>query len=252
MKKISFPILFTYSLTFALAWNAQAVQFESSEFRTPLVELYTSEGCSSCPPADRWLSKFAKDSKLWKEYVPVAFHVDYWDYIGWKDPFAKSTYSERQRQYAREGGSTAIYTPGVRKAGVLWETWRLPLAKPSLEDTLVGSLQFSLNGERQIFAKYERSGELNLTDNLTLHVALLGLGLETDVKRGENRGKRLAHDFVVLELVSFESSKDEWQGILPATTTDAPQYAVAAWVSPTNRLLPIQATGGFVNITPKR
>ena len=85
--------------------------FSSSVERVALVELYTSEGCSSCPPADRWLSQLNSSDKLWDNFVPVAFHVDYWDYIGWKDRFASKAYSQRQRRYAKEQGERTVYNP---------------------------------------------------------------------------------------------------------------------------------------------
>lgn len=235
-------------LFFALSTAAHSEQFQSSPFKTPLIELYTSEGCSSCPPADRWLSTFTNDEQLWQKFVPVAFHVDYWDYIGWKDEFAKPDFSERQRQYAREGGSTAIYTPGVRKAGQLWTGWRLPFARPELaqEQEKVGSLRFLVNEAAEFTASFDRSDSVAAGRDLTLNVAVLGLGLETQVKRGENRGKRLKHDFVVLDLIELNSVNDAWQGQLPTVTTRAPQYAVAVWVSAKNRQAPIQATGGLI------
>src|SRR5882672_8121679 len=80
-----------------------------------LVELYTSEGCSSCPPADRWISSFANGAD--KRVVPLAFHVSYWDYIGWKDTFADERYTERQRALAKAAGARSVYTPQVILAG---------------------------------------------------------------------------------------------------------------------------------------
>ena len=67
--------------------TAASLTLSSQEQRTTLIELYTSEGCSSCPPADRWLSRLKDDPRLWKQIVPLAFHVDYWNYLGWRDRF---------------------------------------------------------------------------------------------------------------------------------------------------------------------
>ncbi len=78
---------------------ARETRFESGPAQTALVELYTSEGCSSCPPADHYLSGLARDPGLWKQFVPVAFHVDYWDQLGWTDRLASAQYSDRQRSY---------------------------------------------------------------------------------------------------------------------------------------------------------
>src|SRR5512134_3856963 len=90
-------------LALALAMPAQAApcRAHSSATTTALVELYTSEGCDSCPPADRWLSSLGARGYTPDRVVPIALHVDYWDYIGWKDPYARQAHSARQRKMAR-------------------------------------------------------------------------------------------------------------------------------------------------------
>jgi hypothetical protein len=87
-------------------------ELRSGPQQVAMVELFTSQGCSSCPPADQWMSQLITRDGLWTDYVPLAFHVDDWDDIGWKDPFASPEHSERQRQYADEGGLDFVYTPG--------------------------------------------------------------------------------------------------------------------------------------------
>ena len=79
--------------------------FQSGPQRVSLLEVYTSEGCSSCPPAESWLGEFKNQARLWKEIVPVAFHVDYWDGLGWKDRFAREEYTSRQRAYSDSLGN---------------------------------------------------------------------------------------------------------------------------------------------------
>src|SRR5689334_11142529 len=79
-----------------LPLNAAPASFQSFETQTPLLELFTSEGCSSCPPAEKWLTGLKPSSGLWKDFVPVAFHVDYWDYLGWRDPWSSKTFTDRQ------------------------------------------------------------------------------------------------------------------------------------------------------------
>lgn len=74
---------------------------QSSANQVALIELYTSEGCSRCPPADAWLTSLKTDADLWKRLVPVDFHLDYWGYLGWDDGFAKSAFSHRQRLCGR-------------------------------------------------------------------------------------------------------------------------------------------------------
>src|SRR5271165_2157908 len=86
--------------------------FQSIGKQTALIELYTSEGCSSCPPAETWMSRLKESSGLWKDFVPLAFHVDYWDYLGWRDPWGKRVFSDRQQAYAQSWRSDSVYTPG--------------------------------------------------------------------------------------------------------------------------------------------
>ena len=78
-----------------------------------VIELFTSEGCSSCPPADKYLSTFEESERLWKEIIPVAYHVDYWDYLGWKDTLGSPAHSKRQRAYAARRGDRSVYTPQI-------------------------------------------------------------------------------------------------------------------------------------------
>lgn len=102
-----------------LVANENRAVFTSTETQVRLVELYTSEGCSSCPPADRWLSGLLTSPHLWGSIIPIAFHVSYWDYLGWHDSFALDEYSQRQRAYANLG-KTGVYTPGFFVNGQEW------------------------------------------------------------------------------------------------------------------------------------
>ena len=86
--------------------------FETGPQKTHLIELFTSQGCSSCPPAEGWLSKLKSEPGLWKNFVPLAFHVDYWDRLGWRDPFAAKEWTARQYQYSTNWKSESVYTPG--------------------------------------------------------------------------------------------------------------------------------------------
>src|SRR6059036_3501 len=104
--------LIVLAMTAAITASAAETTFEVGPQRAQLLELYTSEGCSSCPPAEAWLSKLKDAPGLWRDFVPIAFHVDYWDSLGWKDPFAIKAYSERQRDYAASWRSRSVYTPG--------------------------------------------------------------------------------------------------------------------------------------------
>ncbi len=100
----------------AAVWTAGALLVSAAEAQTNpvVVELYTSQGCSSCPPADELLEELAK----MEDVIPLALHVDYWDYIGWKDSFAQPAFTKRQRGYARAAGHRTIYTPQMIVGGV--------------------------------------------------------------------------------------------------------------------------------------
>ncbi|MGJ8664273.1 MAG: DUF1223 domain-containing protein, partial [Marinicella sp.] len=96
--KYQFKCLLLFLMISKLSLAAQW-ETSSADEQTTLIELFTSEGCSSCPPADAFLSQFQNSDDLWNQYIPIAFHVDYWDYIGWKDVFASPEFSARQRSH---------------------------------------------------------------------------------------------------------------------------------------------------------
>jgi hypothetical protein len=93
--------------------NAAQCQASSGPQRVALLELYTSEGCSSCPPADRWLSGIASQGFGAERVIPLTLHVDYWDHIGWKDRFANPAFSARQRDLVRGEGGRTVYTRSI-------------------------------------------------------------------------------------------------------------------------------------------
>ena len=222
------------------------VRLSSAGKNVTLVELFTSEGCSSCPPADRWLSGLKEDARLWNDYVPVAFHVDYWDYIGWRDRFASASYSNRQRRYAREGGVNTVYTPGMFRAGQEWRGWYRG-QRPGADTAPAGALNVEISDDR-VSVAYQAENAAD--EKLVVHVAILGMDLESQVSAGENNGRTLRHDFVVLGLAStpLSSAGNRYsaQLELPGATSPASRHAVAAWISTADRQAPIQAVGGFL------
>jgi hypothetical protein len=232
-------------LTSCLAVAGQAQEFRSGSARATLVELYTSEGCSSCPPADRWYSTLLDHPRLWQSVVPVAFHVDYWNHLGWEDRFSDPAYAARQRRYHEQGVAGGVYTPGVFAAGREWRRWRDAALKVPATGEVAGVLSLALEGGRvdAVFAPAKDSGE-----KLQLHVVLMGFGLETPVAAGENRGELLRHDFVVLGHTVLQENARNWSGKLPesALAADASRLALAAWVSPVDRQEPLQALGGWL------
>ncbi|MGH7982116.1 MAG: DUF1223 domain-containing protein [Candidatus Udaeobacter sp.] len=222
-----------------------ATTFESSETQTSLIELFTSEGCSSCPPAEKWLSAFKSNPDLWKKTVPVAFHVDYWNHLGWRDRFSKPEFTSRQQRYAAGWGGDSVYTPGLVVNGREWRDWLSGNALPA-SSKKVGSLRVTLSDDGKVGASF--LAESTQPRFLELNVALLGNDLESDVKRGENTGRKLRHDFVVLNLIKFDMAKEanRWTGSaeLPKPSSPDKPSALAAWV--TDNATPIQATGGWL------
>ncbi|MGE5212374.1 MAG: DUF1223 domain-containing protein [Nitrospirota bacterium] len=222
-----------------------ATTFESGDTQSTLIELFTSEGCSSCPPAEKWLTALKSKQELWKRIVPVAFHVDYWDRLGWRDRFAKPEFTSRQQRYAAGWGGDSVYTPGFVVNGKEWRGWFADSAVPTIS-TRVGVLRVSLANNGKVTTTFVP--DTARPRALAFNVALLGNELESDVKRGENSGRKLRHDFVVLDLVTINATNESnrWIGstsIPMQWSTDKPA-AVAAWITEEGR--PIQATGGWL------
>ncbi len=224
-----------------------ATTFESGETQNSLIELFTSEGCSSCPPAEKWMSALQSNPDLWKKIVPVAFHVDYWDRLGWRDRFAKPEFTSRQQHYAAAWGGDSVYTPGFVVNGKEWRAWFGGNGIPTTS-TKVGVLRVSLGGGGKVSATF--IPDTTQARPLVLNVALLGNGLESDVKRGENSGRKLRHDFVVLQLAKSQMTNQGnlWTGTIllsSAAGTDK-ATALATWVQLSETAQPIQATGGWL------
>ena len=168
-----------------------------------LVELYTSEGCSSCPPADRWLASL--DSRYPAgSVVPLALHVDYWDYIGWKDPYAKREFSLRQRKFSQLQRMAFVYTPQVLLQGRDFRGWGgkafdEALAKINAQPAKA-QLKLAVLGADANGLEVEAAAELfQPSGDAALYIAAYQSRLESRVKAGENRGRLLTHDYVVLE-----------------------------------------------------
>ncbi|MEO6738755.1 MAG: DUF1223 domain-containing protein [Chthoniobacteraceae bacterium] len=231
----------------AMPLIAQPVSFVSDETPTTFIELFTSEGCSSCPPADAWMSTLKTSPDLWKKFVPVAFHVDYWDRLGWPDRFASAANTARQRRYAASWRSNSVYTPGFVLNGREWRDWssHAPLTASGSEK--VGKLQITLRD--RIHADVIFTPARTAPKPLQVEVALLGGNLESDVKRGENSGRKLRHEFVVLHLataaLTAEGNRFAATLALPEKTIDTP-VALAAWIVAGGGQPPLQATGGWL------
>jgi hypothetical protein len=216
--------------------------FESKPARTHLLELFTSEGCSSCLPAEAWLSNLKNEPRLWQDFVPIAFHVDYWDHLGWRDPFASKTWTERQADYSARWKIENVYTPAFVLDGVAWRNAALP---PAATET-PGVLRITINGERVTAAFKPATGA---GWHYEIHVARLGFALGADVTAGENSGRKLVHDFVVLGLTNEGMKSGMKELRLPAESSKQAansRSAIAAWVTQAGQIEPIQAVGGWL------
>ena len=233
-------LLLLFLLSFVSHGSADTLTLNSGTQQVTLLELYTSQGCSSCPPAERWLNEYVDHKDLWAKIVPIAFHVDYWDYIGWKDIFATKANSERQREYARIGKSRTVYTPGLFNNGREWRGWTLR-QQPRASARVPGNLSATITDNRLV-AAFPAA-----TVPLELHVALLGFGIDTKIERGENRNSTLRQEFVSLGHAAYRSEKGMWEVPLPAGGhAEADRYAIALWVNETGNPTPLQATGGWL------
>ncbi len=191
--------MLVWVLSVAVSYADQ--QIKSGQYKASVVELYTSEGCSSCPPADKFLSNLGKTEQA-DLIIPLAFHVDYWDDIGWKDPYAKADYTQRQRIVARVNHQSSIYTPefvvdgkearGTRQIVDHVNTTFKSLAEAdialNLSDIDAGKVVARVNLEKIIY-----TGD----DVPEVYLAVFENGLSSSINAGENRGRTLAHDFVV-------------------------------------------------------
>ena len=227
-------------LMFVSSAYAGEIRLDSGTRQVTLLELYTSQGCSSCPPAERWLNEYINSDELWTRVVPVALHVDYWDYIGWKDPYAASEHGERQRDYARAGKTRTVYTPGFFVNGRDWRGWTMRM-NPRSSDRQPGNLSATIADDRLTasFPAHDRPMELN--------VVILGFGIETDIQRGENRNRTLAQEFVALSHKVYRSDNGAWDVLLPGVNQSAAEHlGIALWISEPGSPVPLQATGAWL------
>ncbi|MBL9188026.1 MAG: DUF1223 domain-containing protein [Opitutaceae bacterium] len=232
----------------SLATGTEEKIFHSGPAQVALVELFTSEGCSSCPPAEKWLNDLRDAPGLWRDFVPVAFHVNYWDHLGWKDALAAKAFTARQHTYAGAWRASSVYTPCFVRNGAEWRP--RGAAPEGLGAANAGHLTLRWRaGENRCVIEFT-SAEAG--KDYDVSVALLGGGIVNDVRRGENSGRTLRHEFVALRLETTALTAGG-NGTHTASTTLSPRdeiktgrRAVAAWVTRRDSLTPLQAAGGWI------
>lgn len=171
--------------------------------KTPvLVELFTSEGCSSCPPADRVLAQLEKDqSNNSAEIITLSMHVDYWNNLGWKDPFSAAAYSQRQSGYADKFKLDSIYTPQMVVDGqTQFVGSNLGTANKAITDaakTVKTNIELAKETDGKLKIKF---ADLPTHDDSYIWMVIAEDNLQTSVKRGENGGRTLDHTSVVREM----------------------------------------------------
>lgn len=213
---------FAFAALACIAFDARAAcGARSGANVVPLVELYTSEGCSSCPPADRWLSKLALADAGKANFL--AFHVDYWDDIGWHDRFGSPAHGQRQRQRvaAAEGGDT-VYTPQVMVGSDVRVAWSEPKKFTTTLSSATGQPKASIAlhldptpaGQWKATVAERNVGAA--TPRIRLWLAQYLDGQTTEVRAGENKGVTLRHDHVVIKLWgpwSLEDARNQTQQV---------------------------------------
>ncbi|HSL83543.1 MAG TPA: DUF1223 domain-containing protein [Thermoanaerobaculia bacterium] len=224
----------------ALAWHAGGAGAAAPPAAdTPVVmELFTSQGCSSCPAADRLLTRLGAEPELSSRLFPLAFHVDYWNHSGWTDPFSSRAWTERQRRYARELSGGRVYTPQLVVNGSSQtvgndEEEVLALLREALARRPAADLHVRLSAggpdrlRAQVTAEMASAPEAPSqvkAKSLELLVALYQKDLTTSVGKGENEGRRLENDYVVRHL--------ERAGKLPAQPGATAEAAVTFALEP--------------------
>jgi hypothetical protein len=226
------------------ALGADNLVFQAGPKKVQLLELFTSEGCSSCPPAEASLGRLVNDPRLWHQFVPVAFHVDYWDRLGWKDPFASAEWTQRQRLYAANWNAESVYTPNFVLDGREWENATVPVVNVDAP----GILRVIVRGDDNVLVNFvSLKGK---TGDFEVYLARLGFGINNNVRAGENNGRSLRHDFVVLSLTHEKLEAVPQELHFPSSALESAsrphRIALAIWITNASDIRPLQATGGWL------
>jgi hypothetical protein len=218
------------------AWAAaDACRASSPEARAQLLELYTSEGCNSCPPAERWFATIAPGEAL----IPLAFHVDYWDKLGWKDAYSDHRNTERQLRYASLWGEPAVYTPQVFLDGHELREWRRGVPGPKAGARAPRLVLSASRTGGQVDARLESRDALP-REALAVFALVEG-GLTVDIRAGENKGATLRHEHVVRAYAEQEAAPSSAVRIAIPPGFAPERGALVAWIQDARDGTPVQA-----------
>ncbi len=230
--------------------EAKDQTYETTNKKVHLLELFTSEGCSFCPAGEERFSSFLTPQRLWKEIVPVSYHVDYWDHLGWLDALSQQKFTTRQRNYARGSKTGNVYTPSFFLNGAEWTTWHL---KPVPSNPLFyGTLKAVFHSSSGVLDLKFWPSTGTKAQNWKFVASLTSLSGSVAIQAGENKGKRLRHRFSALNLLetpgiaqkdgSYLGSLNLFQDAKKGSAESG--LGFSAWVLPEGSHIPVQALGG--------
>lgn len=200
------------------AYASETIVVDSDSNQVAVVELYTSEGCSSCPPADRWLSRLAKTVDDDIEVLALSFHVDYWDYLGWKDRFSSAANTSRQRQLGANNQQRTIYTPEFFVNGMEARGANTILNKIQSANQQKAPLELRLavsRGKDDLILDLQSPGDRETIGPVHHRYIVYENDLSTEVLRGENSGETLKHQQVVRYMSRALNLQSENQHRIP-------------------------------------
>ena len=229
-------------LPIGLAHSAPVCDVESGPSRRVLIELFTSEGCSSCPPADKRLSQIPDDTLPADKAIALALHVDYWDYIGWKDPYARSAFGERHHWLVHANHHFTFYTPHFFVSGTEVPDWRNDLVAEAERINRLpprAGIRLRVAGSKPAVLNLDTVASSPDTSlPLGLFIAVTEDRLASNVRQGENAGATLHHDHVVREwigpLALTAGKVKDHRALLLDSRWDRQQLGVVAFVQNVN------------------
>ena len=253
LKKI-FAVVFFFLGCVPPAQGAEGWTLESGKTQNAFIELYTSDASRDSNTALEWMSalKTRDAGALWKQWVPVEFHVNCWDVAGFKDKFAQKPFDDLLLQYKKKWNVRSVYAPTLVLNGTEWTGWSRGQEIPTGGTKEVGVLKVLRSESEGLYSVEFTPAKTLSAQNLAVHAVLTGFGFKSRPSEGENRGHALSHDFIALNYAeqplkrSYGVLKANVELSAPNKGVHAQEYAVVFWVRDTETVQPIQAVGGYL------